>query len=92
MDILNAILGLFSGDLVTMCLKLGLGIGVAVGFFFLMRWIKKKQDEAAHNQSDQGRTDDQGKIDDQNHQIFDDAHKSENDINNEIDQKTGGKS
>lgn len=76
MDFIKIIGDIFSGGTVTVVLKLILGI-IA---FFVYRWIDKKLKEAAHKKTMQDRAKEQADLDQENRDIFNDAKKSEDDI------------
>ncbi len=87
MDLLNILSNVFGGDLVTIILKLVFGLGIGIGAFFFMRWIKGEKDAAANTATQQDRTDTQSQIDDQNKTVGQDGQSSEGDIENIIKNK-----
>jgi len=87
MDVINLIGNLFSGDMVTIILKLVFGLGIGIATFFIFQWIDKKLKEVAHEKTMKDRAKEQADLDQENRDIFDDANKSENDLEDLINKR-----
>lgn len=87
MDILGLISNVFSGDLSIIILKVVLGLGVSGSLVAFFVWFDRQQKKQAHENTKDGRAADQSTIDDKNKEIFDDAKKSEDEIENIIKKK-----
>ena len=87
MDFINLITTVFGGDMITVILKLVLGLGVGVAAFFFYRWLDNKLKAEAHKKTVQDRAKEQADLDQENRDIFDDAKKSEDEIEDIIRKK-----
>ena len=87
MDIVSVILGIFSGGSVLIGLKLGLAAVLIGGVVWLLTWIDRQALDQSKKNTSKDRTDTQSGIDDSGKQIFDDAKKSEKDIEDIINKK-----
>lgn len=79
-DVIALITALFSGDIITIILKLVLGLVSGIGAFFAYRWIDKARKKAAHDKTMKDRAKEQADLDQENRDISDDAKQSEKDI------------
>jgi hypothetical protein len=86
-DIVNLIGGLFSGSLVEIILKLVLGLGVGAAVIVFYVWFNNKLKEAAHKKTMEDRAKEQADLDQENRDIFDDARKSKDEIEELIRKK-----
>ena len=91
MEILGLLKGIFGGDSILMTiLKLVSGLGSIIAVFFFLRWVDKQQKSMAHDVTQKDRAKEQSEIGEENKQIFDDAKKSEDSIEDMI-KKGGGR-
>lgn len=80
---MEAIIALLGADRVTVLTK----IACLILFGGLFIWFARMRREDAHRDTQQGRAGDQSRIDDSNRQIFDDAKRTEQDVEDWINKK-----
>ncbi len=91
MDLLKEFLGLISGSTATISLKIALLITFLGGFIWLLMWLDKQKAKLAQENTEKGRSLDQSKIVEENNELFSDAKKSEEKVDDLIQKYKGEK-